>query len=122
MFFRVCAILFATIFITACGSSTSPSGTPEAAPAGATTITMVSGSSTLTTTAYSPNPITVSIGTTVSWLNSDSTTHTAVANGGAFTSPNVAPNARFNFTFTTAGTFPYHCTIHPNMVGTITVQ
>jgi plastocyanin len=122
MSFRVCAILFATIFITACGSSTSPSGTPEPAPAGATTITMVSGASTLSTTAYSPNPITVPVGTTVSWLNSDSTTHTAVANGGAFASPNVAPNSRFNFTFTTAGSFPYHCTIHPNMVGTITVQ
>jgi len=122
MSFRVCAILFSVMCVSACGSSMSPSSTPEAAPAGSTSITMVNGASTLTSTAYSPSPITVSVGTTVSWLNSDSTTHTAVANGGLFTSPNVAPNSRFNFTFTTAGTFPYRCTIHPNMVGTITVQ
>lgn len=123
MSFRVCAILFSVMCISACGgSSTSPSSTPEPAPAGSTTISMVNGASALTSTAYSPNPITVSVGTTVSWLNNDSTTHTAAANGGAFASPGVAPNSRFNFTFTSAGTFPYHCTIHPNMVGTITVQ
>jgi plastocyanin len=108
--------------IGACGSSTSPSSTPPPAPAGSTSITMVNGASGLSSTAYSPNPVTVSVGTTVSWLNNDNTTHTAVANAGAFTSPNVAPNTRFNFTFTSAGTFPYHCTLHPNMVGTITVQ
>jgi plastocyanin len=122
MSFRVCAILFSVMCVSACGSSTSPSSTPEAAPAGSTSITIVSGASGLTGTAYNPNPITVSVGTTVSWLNSDSITHTSAANNGLFTSPNVAPNSRFNFTFTTAGTFPYHCTIHPNMVGTITVQ
>ena len=83
---------------------------------------MPSGSSNLTTTAYGPNPLTVSVGTTVSWLNSDNTSHTATANGGAFSSPSIGPNARFNFTFMTAGTFAYHCTIHPNMVSTITVQ
>ena len=122
MSFRVCAILFSVMCVSACGSSTSPSSTPEAAPAGSTSITIVSGASGLTGTAYNPNPITVSVGTTVSWLNSDSITHTSAANNGLFTSPNVAPNSRFNFTFTTAGTFPYHCTIHPNMVGTIIVQ
>ena len=122
MSLRVYAILLSVIFISACGSSTSPSGTPASAPAGSTSITIVSGASLLTTTAYSPSPITVTVGTTVSWLNSDTTTHTAVANTGLFTSQEIAPNARFNFTFTSPGTFPYHCTIHPNMIGTITVQ
>ena len=83
MSFRVCAILFSVICVSACGSSTSPSSTPEPAPAGSTTITMVSGASVLTNTAYNPNPVTVSVGTTVSWLNNDSTTHTSVANNGA---------------------------------------
>ena len=119
---RVYALLFSVICLSACGSTTSPSSTPDPAPAGSTTITIVSGASGLTSTAYNPNPITVSVGTTVSWLNSDNTTHTSVANGGLFSSPNIAPNSRFNFTFTAAGSFPYRCTIHPNMVGTITVQ
>jgi plastocyanin len=120
---RVFAIILCLAGVSACGSSTSPSSTPAPAPAGATTVTIVSGASTLSTTAYNPPNATVSVGTTVSWLNSDSITHTSVANNGvAFNSGDIAPNARFNFTFTTAGSFPYHCTIHPNMVGTITVQ
>jgi len=120
---RVFAIILCLACVSACGSSTSPSSTPAPAPAGATTITIVSGASTLSTTAYSPANATVAVGTTVSWLNSDNTTHTSVAtNGSAFSSGNIAPNARFNFTFTSKGTFPYFCTIHPNMVGTITVQ
>ena len=83
---------------------------------------MVSGASGLTNTAYSPNPVNVPVGTTVSWLNNDSTTHTSASNNGVWTSPNVAPGGRFNFTFSTAGSFQYHCAIHPNMVGTVNVQ
>jgi len=120
---RVFAIILCLACVSACGSSTSPSSTPAPAPTGATTVTIVSGASTLSTTAYSPPNATVAVGTTVSWLNSDNTAHTSVANNGvAFNSGDIAPNARFNFTFTTAGSFPYHCVIHPNMVGTITVQ
>ena len=38
----------------------------------------------MTTTAYTPNPITVAVGGTVTWTNNDSTTHTSTANGGAW--------------------------------------
>jgi plastocyanin len=86
------------------------------------TVGIPSGASTLTTTAFGQNPLTVSIGTTVSWLNNDNTTHTSVADGSQWSSGNVAPAGRFNFTFTSAGRFTYHCQIHPNMVGTIIVQ
>ena len=123
MTYRLTAILVTVLCLTACGSSsTSPSVTPDPAPAGSTTVTIVTGASTLTNSAYSPNPLVVSVGTTVSWLNNDGTTHNSVASNGLFSSPNLAPGRRFNFTFTTAGSFPYICTIHPNMVGTITVQ
>ena len=40
----------------------------------------------MTTTAYTPNPITVAVGGTVTWTNNDSTTHTSTANGGAWNS------------------------------------
>ena len=83
---------------------------------------MPSGASSQTTGAYSPNPLTVSVGTVVSFLNSDTTTHTSTADGGAWSSSNLAPGRRFNVTLSTAGRFPYHCQIHPNMIGTITVQ
>jgi plastocyanin len=119
MRYRLPLMLLAAFCLTACGSNSMSSPT---APAGSTTVTIVSGASALSTTAFAPSPLTVSVGTTVSWLNNDSTTHTSVANNGAWTSPNIAPGGRFNFTLMTAGTFQYHCSIHPNMVGTITVQ
>ena len=124
MFCRLITVFFAALCLTACGgsSSSSPSPTPDPAPAGSTTVTIVNGASTLSSTAYSPNPITVSVGATVSWLNSDSTTHNSTSTSGVWASPSLAPGRRFNFTFTSAGTFPYQCTIHPNMVGTVTVQ
>ena len=123
MSLRVAAILFAVTCLTACGgSSTSPSTAPEAAPPGSTTVTIQSGASSLTTNAYGANPLTVATGTTISWLNNDNTTHTSTADGNQFSSGNIAPGGRFNFTFSSAGRFTYKCQIHPNMVGTIVVQ
>ena len=124
MVFRLNVILFlAAICISGCsGYATSPSATPQSAPAGSTTISMPSGASVLTTTAFGTNPLRIAVGTTISWLNSDSTTHTSAADGGAWTSGNIAPGARYNFTFQSAGQFTYHCQIHPGMTGTIVVQ
>ncbi len=90
-----------------------------------------SGSSSLTTDAYSPNPIEINVGDTVTWTNRDSTPHT-VTSGTAGTpdgkfdsSPNfnplMAPQQTFSHTFTEAGEFPYYCGLHPNMVGTVIV-
>lgn len=122
MSYRLIPVFLVTLCLTACGSTSTSPSTTTPAPAGSTTVMMVSGASTLSSTAYSPNPISVSVGTIVSWLNNDNTAHTSAANNGAWTSPSIAPGSRFNQTFTTAGSFPYHCTIHPGMVGTITVQ
>jgi plastocyanin len=119
MSLRLSIILVAALFITACSDSPSAPSNP---PAGSTTVTIPSGASTQTTTAFGTNPLMISTGTTVSWLNNDNTTHTAVADGNQWNSGNIAPGGRFNFTFTSAGTFPYHCQIHPNMIGTIVVQ
>jgi plastocyanin len=76
----------------------------------------------MTTTAYAPNPISVSVGGSVTWTNNDATTHTSVANAGAWNSGSIAPGGQFSMTFPSAGTFPYHCSLHPGMVGTVTVQ
>ena len=122
MSFRFSVILLAIVCASGCGSSTSPSAMPDPAPPGSTTVTMPSGASSQTTGAYTPNPLTVSTGTTVSFLNSDSTTHTSTADAGAWSSPNLASGKRFNVTLSTAGRFTYHCALHPNMIGTITVQ
>jgi plastocyanin len=70
--------------------------------------------------AFSPSNRTVSVGTTVTWTNKDAVAHTVTGTGWG--SGNLAQNATFTHTFDTAGSYPYHCTIHPSMTATITVQ
>jgi plastocyanin len=73
--------------------------------------------------SYSPNPATMRVGQTVAWKNTDSTAHDATQDAGRFTTTTVNAGATSApLTMSTAGTFTYHCTIHPGMVGTITVQ
>ncbi len=70
--------------------------------------------------AFSPVTRTVSVGTTVTWTNKDAAAHTVTGTGWG--SGNLGQNATFAHTFAAAGSFPYHCTIHSGMTGTITVQ
>ena len=65
--------------------------------------------------------ITVPVGTTVIVRNDDSAGHTWTADDGAFDSGFIDAGATFEFTFTEAGTFAFHCDVHPSMKGTITV-
>lgn len=104
----------------ACGSNNS--STPTTPTSTGTPVTIVQGAQTMTTTAYNPNPLTISAGTTVTWNNADSIVHTATSDNGTFSSGNINAGGNFSFTFTNKGTFTYHCSIHPNMVGTIMVQ
>jgi plastocyanin len=94
---------------------------------GGTSVSIVPGSSSLTTDAYQPNPIQVGVGDTVTWTNDDAQPHTATSGqnatpDGTFDSGIMAPGATFDFTFTEAGEYPYFCLLHPNMVGTISVS
>jgi plastocyanin len=119
-------IVYVTLLLAAsvaCGSSSPSTPTPTPTASGSSvSASIVAGSTTLTTTAYSPNPITVAVGGTVTWINNDVVAHTSTANGGAWNSGSIAPGGRFPMTFPTAGSFPYHCAIHPGMIGTVTVQ
>lgn len=72
--------------------------------------------------AFNPNSITVPVGTTVTWTNRDSAVHNAISDTGAFASENLNQGESYSFTFTQAGTYPYTCTIHPQMKGTVVVQ
>jgi plastocyanin len=73
--------------------------------------------------AFMPPDITLKKGTTVTWTNNDSTTHTVTASSGENGphSGDLGRGDKYSFTFDTAGTFHYHCSIHPNMLGTVTV-
>jgi len=121
MFKRLVVITGFLIANAACGQSSTPT-TPSPVTMNGMTVSIVSGAKDLTSTAYNPNPITVSTGTTVTWMNNDSITHTSTSSTGTWDSGTMAPGASFSHTFASAGTFTYHCAIHPNMVGTVTVQ
>jgi len=103
------------------GSSSTPT-TPSSPTASGTPVAIVAGASTLTTTAYAPNPVTVSVGGSVTWTNNDTTPHTSVGNTGGWNSGTIAPGGKYTTTFSSAGTFTYHCSLHPGMTGTVTVQ
>lgn len=75
--------------------------------------------------AFTPSQISVTKGSTVTWTNNDSTTHTVVddlSNVGGPASGDIAPGASYSFTFNKTGSFQYHCSIHPSMRGTIVVK
>jgi predicted lipoprotein with Yx(FWY)xxD motif/plastocyanin len=67
-----------------------------------------------------PSSITIAEGTPVTWVNADAEDHTVTADDGSFDSGNIAPGANYQRTLP-AGTVKYHCTIHPEMTGTVIV-
>jgi amicyanin len=71
---------------------------------------------------FTPSEITVTPGTTVTWVNNEAMPHTVVDSNKGFRSKTLAKDARFSFTFTTAGDYDYVCSIHPNMKGKVIVK
>ena len=103
--------------------------TPAFATNVAASITI--GASSKTTDAFSPNPVNVNVGDTVTWTNDDSQPHTVTSGSNGTpdskfdSSPNfkplLVPKQTFSHTFTQAGDYSYYCGLHPNMVGTVKV-
>ena len=71
---------------------------------------------------YSPVPLTVKVGTTVTWINHDDIPHTVDSTQGKFKSAALDTDDKFEFHFTEAGEYPFYCRIHPKMTGKIVVQ
>ncbi len=80
------------------------------------------GDVTIFDNGYTPATKTVTAGTTVTWSNTGALPHTVTDRAGLFDSSFVMARETFQRTFDTPGTFAYFCTIHPEMVGTISVQ
>jgi predicted lipoprotein with Yx(FWY)xxD motif/plastocyanin len=96
-------------------SAAAGGASPSAAAGGAT------GSSVqIANFAFAPATLTVKVGTTVTWTNTDGATHTVTADNGSF-GGKLASGSTFKETFAKAGTFAYHCAIHSSMTGTVTV-
>ena len=73
--------------------------------------------------SYSPSTMTVAAGQTITWRNDDAVGHTVTSDSGTeLNSPVLAQGQTYQHTFSTAGTYPYHCTIHTSMHGSVTAQ
>jgi plastocyanin len=120
----------------ACGGYTpsGPSAPASPAPTSAD-VSIVQGASQMTTTAFDPNPKVLSLGgaaqVSVRWVNADGggygggpgVTHQIASDDGGFANSGaIGAGVTYTVALTKAGTYRYHCAIHPNMVGTITVN
>jgi plastocyanin len=112
LFSGVAGILLAAVAFISCSKNNSY-GSGSMAPAAA--------SVTIKNMAFNPSSLSVTAGSTVTWMNSDTTIHTVTADDGSFNSGNIAVGATYSRVFSTAGTFSYHCTIHPEMTGKVVV-
>lgn len=74
--------------------------------------------------AFQNSSITIHPGDTIIWTNKDTVPHTVTSTDGTgeLDSPQLSTNEDYSHIFNTVGTFFYHCSIHPSMTGTVTVQ
>jgi plastocyanin len=108
--------LFATVMVAALQLSAASPGSSAKAPQPASAEVKVDNFS------FGPATLTVAVGTTVTWTNRDDIPHTIVSTDKVFKSKVLDTDERFSFTFSKAGTYPYFCSIHPKMTGSVVVQ
>ena len=110
----------------ACSSDSTP--TPSATPPPAATPTpeaVEAGGVLSDIVNFTHQDLVVSAGTSITWVNRDSVSHTStsrVGSVGQWNSRGLSPGATFTFTFNDPGTYQYLCSIHPRMTGTVTVN
>jgi amicyanin len=71
---------------------------------------------------FTPQEITITRGTTLTWVNDDDIPHTVAATNKAFRSKAMDTEQKFSFTFTEPGTYEYFCSLHPHMQGKVIVK
>ena len=116
--------VLAVLALAACGGSSTPTQAPGAAtPTPAAIACPATGSGTaarIVDFSFTPNPASVSNGGLVTWTNNDGTAHTVTFDSGPDCG-NVASGASLTVQFNAPGTYPYHCSIHSSMKGSVTV-
>jgi plastocyanin len=77
---------------------------------------------TIDATSFTPATLTVRSGDTVIWLNKDIIPHTATSEPGKFDSGTLPSGESWRFTTGAKGEYPYICSFHPTMKGTLRVR
>jgi plastocyanin len=124
------ALLLAVAVLPSCGGGSSPAPSTPSSPTATTTPPPTTTTADLVITiagdrgqmSFSPATASVKAGQTVAWHNADTQSHTATQDQGKFDTSLVANGATSQpITMATAGTFSYHCSLHPDMVASLTV-
>src|SRR5574337_207231 len=79
------------------------------------------GAVTIQNFAFGPDTLTIPVGTTVTWTNKDSVSHTVTSKNGTFDSGALSQGQTFQFTFNAPGPYDYSCTLHRSMTAKIIV-
>jgi plastocyanin len=111
--FLIIGILVLVVIVSVSGCTNN--NTPTTTNLGANTIAIQNF-------AFNPATLTVKAGTTVTWTNLDSTNHPVASDTGVFNSGTLNNGQSYSFTFNQTGSYPYHCTVHPSMTGTVIVD
>ncbi|HTK22427.1 MAG TPA: cupredoxin family copper-binding protein [Mucilaginibacter sp.] len=111
------AIACGLFLLVGCGKSSNNSTNPTSS--GDTPVAAASVS--IENFAFSPAKVHVKVGGTVTWTNKDTSPHTATDLAGSFDSGSLNTDQTFKQTFSTAGTYTYHCTIHSMMANATVV-
>jgi plastocyanin len=115
------------LLLAGCGSSGHAPATMAAAATHAATAAPAAAARnghvtvSITNFAFKPAKLTVKAGTRVTFVNHDSTAHTATADHGGFGTGTIDPSHSGTVRLAKPGTYPYHCLFHAFMTGTITV-
>lgn len=121
----VLVVIVGGIFLLMSSGKTQQQGTtPQAQPTTQTgsSPVMAKNAVTIQNMAFSPATLTVKVGDKVTWTNQDSVGHSATADDNSFDTGVIAQGQSGSTTFSKAGTYTYHCKVHPSMTATIIVQ
>ena len=115
-FFIGLLLLVTTLFMITCSKSSYNNGSGGSGGGGNNSTTI-----SISNMAYSNPNLQVAAGTKVTWVNNDNMTHTVTADNNSFDSGDIGMGGTYSYTFTSTGTYAYHCKYHSSMTGVVVV-
>jgi plastocyanin len=118
------AIAFAAL-LAACSGNGAATNPPATAGAALCTQPAVGTAATVNATVSGNKwgPVSAAVGDVITWTNADAVPHKVALDDGSCTmSANITGAEPQSLVFNQAGSFPFHCTVHPSMKGTITIS
>ena len=106
------AVALAAALLVPAGAAEAPASAAEARAGASVSVANM---------AFTPASVTVALGQRVTWTFQDAASHTSTSDQGFWDSGTRSGGAAYSRLFTSAGTFPYHCTLHPMMRGKVAV-